>query len=432
MALPTNILQQVRTYNDAKIGALLNQNCFIPTLNTMFKDYEVAKNLGDTVDIELPNRAMSGDGLVVSFAPVNQTFQPLKVDQAAYSANAFTAQQFMFNAEQYMQKFGLARVMELGAKVEKNVARNATSSVPVMTVNSQGESVPTGALHTESGPFRFFGDGVTAINSFQQLARMEALFRNYGAARGTLKVYLDDISPVEIVGTGLTQFTLERNNELANSWDLGTYKGSDARYYKSNFLPIHYAGNAGNEADTLTLVSTNDPTGVAVTQLTFSGISTNVGAFKSGDLLQFDLDTGLVYLTYVGHSPSRNLVQVRVTADADGTTGTATVAITPTLSWQPGLNQNLNKPLVAGMTAAALPDHRAGLVVGGDCFFLAMPALPDLRPYDTNTSTDKETGVSLRNYFGSGFGNNQTGYVDDCIWATTLWPESCMRLVMPI
>lgn len=431
MTVPVNVLQQVRTYNDAKLGALLNQNCFIPTLNTMFKDFQVAKNLGDTVDIELPNRATTGRGLVVTFNGVNQTFQPLKVDQAAYSANAFTAQQFMFNAKDYMQKFGLARVMELGAEIESNVALNAISAVPVMNIVN-GQSVPTGALHTESGPFRFFGDGVTAINSFQQLARMEALFRNYGSAPGTLDVYLDDISPVEIVGSGLTQFTLERNNELANSWDLGSYKGSNSRYYKSNLLPIHTAGHAGNDGDTLTLVSTNDPTGNAVTQLTFSGLTSTTGAFKAGDLIQFDADTGMVYLTYVGHKPSRNLVQVRVTADADASAGSATVPITPTLSWQPGLNQNLNIPLAAGMTAAALPTHRAGLVVGGKCFFLAMPALPDLRPYDTNTSTDKETGVSLRNYFGSGFGNNQTGYVDDCIWATTLWPEGCMRLVMPV
>lgn len=431
MTVPVNVLQQVRTYNDAKLGALLNQNCFIPTLNTMFKDFEVAKNLGDTVDIELPNRATTGRGLVVTFNGVNQTYQPLKVDQAAYSANAFTSQQFIFGADEYMTKFGMARVMELGAEIEANVALNATSSVPVMNIVN-GQSVPTGALHTESGPFRFFGDGVTALNSFQQLARMEALFRNYGAASGPLDVYLDDLTPVEIVGSGLTQFVPMRNEEIANSWDLGTYKGSNARYYKSNLLPIHTAGNAGNEGDTLTLVSTNDPTGNAVTQLTFSGISTDVGAFKSGDLLQFDVDTGLVYLTYVGHKPSRNLVQIRVTADADATAGTATIAITPTLKWQPGLTQNLNAPLVAGMTAAALPTHRAGLVVGGKCFYLAMPALPDMRPYDTNTSTDKETGVSLRNYFGSGFGNNQMGYVDDSIWATTLWPEGCMRLVLPV
>jgi len=433
MQLPNNILQNVQTYNDAKLAYLQNLNCFVSTLNTKYKDFEkTVANLGDTINLELPNRAIVSRGLVANFQGVQQRLQPLVCDQAANSAHAFTSQQFIFNVEDYMRKFGMARVQELSAEIESNVALTATSSVPVMTVDSDGNSVPTGALHTESGPYRFYGDGTTPINSFGQLAEIEARFRNYGAASGTLDIYLSDISIVGIVNSGLNQFVLDRNEEISKSWDLGSYQGGNARFYRSNLLPIHYAGTAGNKQDTLTLVSTNDPTGANITQLTFSGISTDSGAFKSGDLLQFDASTGLVYLTFVGHKPSQNLVQVRVTADADASGGTAIVNIYPALQSTFGLNQNLSKALVAGMTATALPDHRAGLVVGGKAFYLAMPTLDNQEPFMTATSTDPDTGVSLRNYYGTQFGKNNKGYVTDCIWASTCVPEYSMRVVFPV
>lgn len=431
--LPNNILQQVQTYNDAKLGYLLNMNCFIGSLNTKYKTFnDMPANLGDTINLEMPNRATVSRGLVANFQGVQQLLQPLVCDQAANSAHAFTSQQFIFNARDYMEKFGMARVQALGAEIESNVALNAISGVPVMTVNDQGQSVPTGALHTESGPYRFYGDGVTPINSFGQLAEIEAIFRDFGAAEGPLDIYLPNMAVTSIINTGLNQFVPDRNNKIANSWDLGGYTGGNARFYRSNLLPIHYAGTAGNNFDTLTLSAFNDPTGQNVTELTFTGVTVDAEAIKAGDLIQFDANTGLVYLTYIGYKPSQNLVQVRATADADATAGTVVVSITPSLQWQPGLNQNLNAPLVAGMTATALPTHRAGLVVGGKAFFLAMPPLDDQSPFVTATSTDPETKVSLRNYYGTQFGQNQKGYVTDCIWASTLRPDYGMRIVFPV
>lgn len=432
-SLPNNQLQNVQTYNDAKLAYLQNLNCFIGTLNTQYKTFQdLPANLGDTVNLELQNRATVKRSLVASFQGVQQRLQPLVCDQAVSSAHAFTSQQFVFNVREYMEKFGKARVEAIGAEIESNAALNATSSVPVMTVNDDGDSVATGALHTESGPYRFYGDGVTPINSFGQLAEIEARFRNYGAANGALDMYLDDIAVVGIVNSGLNQFVPNRNEKLAMSWDLGGYSGGNANFYRSNLLPTHTAGTAGDNADTLTLVSTNDPTGNAITQLTFSGVSVDAGAIKSGDLIQFDASTGLVYLTWTGYKPSRNLVQVRATEDADASSGTVVIKITPTLQSTIGLNQNLNKALGAGATATVLPSHRAGLVVGGKGFFLAMPPLPSEDPFSTATSTDKDTKVSLRNYYGSQFGKNNRGYVTDGIWATTAVQEYCMRIVFPL
>ncbi len=437
--VPTNILQQVATYADAKLVYLQNLNCYVSTANTKFKDFDqMTANLGNTINIELPTRATVSNGLVANFQGVQQLLQPLVCDQAANAANAFTDQQFIFNAKDYMEKFGYARTNELSAQIEANLALNATSSVPVMRVLANGGSEPTGELHTESGPFRFYGDGVNPINSFKQLAKMEALFRNYGSATGPLDVYFDDLAVVDVIGTGLNEFALNRNNELANSWDLGSYKGSNSKYYKSNLLAIHTAGSVGDSGLTLTVVSTVTNSAGDITGLVLSGAPTSdSGAIKSGDLMEFNDGVSgkpnMRYLTYTGHKVSANRVQIRILEDAQSNGGgQVTVSIYPPLVVASGLNQNINNPITAGMTLRTLPSHRAGLVVGGKAFYLAMPALPTLRPFDTAVKTDPDTGVSLRNYYGAQFGQNQSGYVDDCIWASTAVPEYTMRVVFPL
>lgn len=433
----TNILQQVIIYAENQLGYLQNLNCFISTWNKEYEEFNKRPaNLGDTINIQLPYRATANNGLVVNFAGVQQLVQPLVCDQAANSSNAFNIQDFIFNAEQFMTKFGEGRIRELSAKVESNVALNANSSVPVMVVDTNGNSVPTGALHTESGPFLFYGDGVTPINTFQQLAEMEASQDNFGAPNGEYKVYLPNMAVPQIIGTGLNNFALDRNNELANSWDLGRYKGSGATYYKSNLLPIQNAGTLGNNGTVLTLVSTNDPTGNNVTQLTLSGAGTDLQAVHAGDLGYF-LDgvsgqPNMRYLTYTGHLPSDNKVQVRATASSASSGGNVTITITPALQWTAGLNQNLNNALAAGMQFKLLPSHRCGLLVAGNAGYLAMPQMPDERPYDSYTATDPDTKVSIRNYYGSQFGKNSRGYVCDLIWSSTLVPWYSRRIIFPL
>jgi hypothetical protein len=72
------------------------------------------------------------------------------------------------------------------------------------------------------------------------------------------------------------------------------------------------------------------------------------------------------------------------------------------------------------------------LIVGGSALYLAMPRLPEEVPFPTAAEYDKETGVSMRMYFGSLFGQNQRGMVHDAIWASTLVPEYCMRILFPL
>jgi len=438
---PTNILVQVQTYNKESLAYLENLNCFIGTLNKKFKALREGKpegNLGDTLTFDLPPRSVANQGLIASFQPAVQRLQKLAITQSQNASMAFTAQQFAFNVKDYMEEFGKSRVEELSTQIEANIALNAISGVPVMAPNAQGQYVPTGALYTDSGPYRFYGDGINPINSFGQLAKMLAFYRNYGAPAGAPNVFLSDLAIPDIINTGANQFVPARNEKYTNSWDLGTYKGSNANFFQSNLLPIQNAGTCGNSQQVLTVISTNDPTGANITQITVSGATpSDVNAIKSGDLAQFNDGVGslpnLRYLTFTGHIPSGNPVQIRMLANAtaDGS-GHVVLSIFPPLQSTFGNTQNLNTPIQAGMQLSVLPSHRAGVIVGGNAAFLGMPQLPDETPYPTGNAVNKATGATLRTYYGSIFGQNTRGIINDCVWNATFVPEYCMRIIFPL
>lgn len=435
MTLPTNILQSVQTFQKADLAYLQNLCCFLSTSNKKFNNFQnLPGNLGSTVTFDLPPRAVVTNNLVISFQSAVQRPQSLVVDQQFSAAYDFSAQQFVFNVKDYMQQFGKAAVEEIGAVIEANLASNAISGV----VNNDPSSTNYGTLNTFSGPYRFYGNGRDFINSYSQLSTMLANFRNYGSPlEQNVKVYLSDLMIPAIVNSGLSQFVQGRNEESAQSWMLGNY--DRAEFFRSNLLPVHTAGTVGNSSQTLTLVSTNDSTGNNVTQLTFSGATaSDASAILSGDLLQFNDGvsgkTDLRFLTFIGHAISSQPVQFRATATAAATGGgQVTISIFPALCWASGnQSQNLNTPLVAGMQASALPNHRAGLIVAGNAMYMAMPKLPDESPYYTAMESDPVSGASLRHYYGSLFGQNQRGYVRDCIFGSVVVPEYSMRIVVPV
>lgn len=437
-----NILQQVQTYQRSSLGLLQNLCCFVSTANTKFKEFSntYTANLGSSITFDTPPRATTSAGLVVSWQPAVQLVETLTCDQAFNASFTVTSQQRIFNLEkgedEYIEVFGKSFLTELANEVEANLALNAISAVPVMTVNSEGQSIPTGALHSESGPFRYFGDGFTQLSSYNQLAQMIMLFKNWGAVSHGIKVYLPDTVYPTIVGSGLNQFAPERNNETAMSWMIGSFGTPRVDYYQSNLLPIHYAGNLGEAGTVLTLVSANDPTGQNVTALTFSGAGTDVDAVKAGDLFQFNDGVSgfrnMRYLTYIGHKVSANKVQMRAVSDAASSGGSVTITLSYALNWAGGQAQNLNQALQPGMQVTILPSHKAGLIVGGDAFFIAMPALPDQDPFASSAEYDEETAVSVRMTYGSTLGKNQKGIIYDETHGSLVVPIYCMRIIIPL
>ena len=431
---PNNILQQVQTYQRSGLGLLLNLCCHISTANTKFKDFDkIQANLGSSVTFDLPPRFVTTAGLVASFEPAVQRVLNLVCDQANNTSFTVTSQQRIFNLEKgeedYMRVFGKSAIAELANKVETNLALNWVSGVVSQLTNT---------VNTFSGPYRFFGNGTTSISSYQQLAQANMLFKNYGSVSEGMKVYLPDTIIPSIVGNGLNQFVPQRNDDIAMSWEIGDWGTPLVKYYQSNLMPIHISGNTGINAQTLTVISTNDPTGQNVTQITCSGATaSDANAVFVNDRFQFaDGVSGqpnMRYLTFTGHTQSANPVQFRATANAAANaSGNVVLSIYPALNWAGGANQNLNNPIAPGMQLLTFPSARAGGILGGEGFFIAMPQLPEQSPYDTANEYDPETHASLRLTYGSVFGQNQTGMIYDETHGSVIVPEYSMAYLVPL
>jgi hypothetical protein len=440
MSTPVNILQTVQTYQKAELAWLLNSFVGISISNKKFKNFnDLVANLGDTVTFDLTPRYISYAGLQITEQPSVQRVQSLVCSQAENVSAAYTDQQFIFNVRDYMDRFGMAAMKELGTQIERDILKNFISGV---TVNDPQNS-NFGGAQVNSGPFRFYGDGVTPINSFTQLAQAVANFEDFGAATHKMLSILPVANIPAIVGTGLNQFATNRNNDIAMSWELGKFANTE--WYESNLLPTHVSGTIGNTAapnNVMTVTAVSDPTGANVITITFSEptTGTDANAIKAGDLFQFvDGVSGLPnmrFLTFIGHSVSQQPVQFRAIADAATVAGAVTVQIQTIngvgLVWAQNQNQNLNNAIQVGMKVTPLPSHRAGILMSGDQFYLAMPRLPDESPFTTVNMTDADSGASIRHYFGSQFGMNNRAYVRDSIWGSTLVSENSLRMIFPL
>lgn len=449
MTVPTNVLQNVQLYIKNEIAWLANKFWALDNANKSLIQFNDRNgNLGDTITFNLSPRYISYNGLVITQQPSVQRVQSLIASQAVNISSGYTDEQFMFNVRDYMRQFGEAAAMQLGSTIEKDVLKNIVSGV----VGSDPQSSNYNVAQVNSGPYRFYGDGVTPISSFQQLAQAWANFDAYGAARfkkrGCLPI---DIVPT-IVGTGLNQFAQKRNDEISVDWSVGRFGGMDVDWGVSNLLPIHVSGTIGDTAspnNVMTVVSTNDPTGANVTQITFTEPTggTDANAIKAGDLLYFvDGVAGqpnMRFLTFQGQHVTRLPVQFRATADAATVAGTVTVSIQTINGGANGAggiglvsaanaNQNINHAIAAGMKVIPLPSHQAGWMDAGDSFYMAMPKLPNEDPFSTVFVKDAPSGYALRHYWGSQFGLNNKSYVRDSVWGSTLISEDSMRLIIPL
>lgn len=428
MGVPQNILQNVQTYQKAELAWMLNEYVLIYLANKKFKNFNsLIANLGDTVTFDLSPRSSTQNGLVVSPQQSAQRVQSLICSQAVNTSAAYTDQQFIFNVEEYLDRFGRSRIAEIGTYVESDIAQQFISGV---RVNDPQNPNFGNSLDPASGPYRFYGNGITPINSYGQLAQAMANFRDFGAAIVDTCAVLPMTYIPPIINSGLNQFVIDRNEEDAYSWMLGRFANCD--WYESNLLPIHSAGSVGESQTQLTLVRTNDPTGNNVTQITFSGATPgDLNAIKNGDMAEFI--NGPLFRQFIGHKISSQPVQFRVTADsAADSSGNVTVDVFPALVSTPGINQNLSQALEPGMTVLFLPSHRAGIIMSGNPLYLAMPQLPDEDPYNTVRTTDPDSGCSLRHYWGSQLGQNVRLYIWDVIWGSTFVAENGMRIAFPL
>jgi P22 coat protein - gene protein 5 len=410
--MANNLLIDVQTWQPASTARMINTCALIYLANKKFNNFEDFKgNRGSTVTFDLPLKFNSEESLAITtWQPTVQRQQALTVDREKSVACEFSNPETIYNVADYMERVGEAAAIELGSVIEADVGQTIIE-------------------HT----YRAYGDGVTSISSFQQLAEAAAKFRNTGAPKSELcGIIPDTISPA-IVGSGLNQFAPIRNNEIANSWQIGNFSNVD--WYTSNLLPIHTAGTVGDAQKTLVVVGIN-PAGTQLSMTITGDTGADADAIKKNDILTFKPTSGLRYLTEYGHHPSMQAVQVRAVSDAAavaGTPSTIVVNIFPALIVDPtDALRNINKAVTAGMELTVAKSHVAGMLFHKSSLMLAMAKLPNQSPFPTSNAVDKNTGAAMRLYHGTKFAENLTGFVHDALIGYTLIDANAQRLIIPL
>lgn len=438
MTVPSNLFEKVTTFQKEELAFLLNSCPLANLADSKFENFQNKEaNLGESISWDLAPHSITKKGLVASFMASKQRKMTLTCDQAVNTGRALTAQEVVFyEAEEYMKKYGIADVLEIATDVESSLGLSIIGAVPEMEVNSDGDSEPTGNYHTESGGYRFFDATSSGLTTFQQLQQVITNYRNVGSVKGGLKMVLPDTIMPAIIGSGLNQFAPKRNDELAQSWEIGEFGTPANKYYTSNLLPLHTSGTLGNEGTELTVVSTNDPTGQNVTEITCSGAGTDTEAVLMSDLAYFvdnvaGFSRNMRFLTPSGHKQTAQPVQMRIKEDCPSSAGSVTLVLANTLVSAAGTEQNINQPIQAGMKIKLVKNYRAGVLFGGPAFYLAMPRLPEETPFPTANAADEQTGLSMRLYYGSIFGKNTRGLIHDAIWGSCFVPDYTMIVCLP-
>lgn len=409
-----NILQQVQLYNDTSMALLENTTAILSMVNTKLKDFQNLRgNLGASTQIELPSRFTTVNSLVLSPQAVEQRFATLTVNQQASTSFPFTAEQFVYGAEEYINSFGRSAIANLGSQMETNISKLA-----------------------ETSPYRFFGDGYTPFSSFLQIAQALTRFRNFGAASHQMKCILPDFLFPAVANSGQNQFVTDRNEQLAKTWMIGSFGGCE--FYSSNLLPLHEAGTEGTQGSVLTVVSTTRDADGAIIAITFSGTNAanDPNSIKIHDRFQFnDGVSGFKntrFRTWTAYAPSISPVQFKSTSNVmSSATNTVVVNLDIPLQATAGINQNITQDILPGMQVSVMPSCYNGLLVAGDPLYVGMPDMPSQSPFASANTRDPQTGIAMQMYHGVQIGQNSRVIAYNQIWGQVLPPEYGMSFLVP-
>jgi hypothetical protein len=417
-ALPSsNLLVNVPTYQKSDLGPLYICNPLIYTANKKFDNFQnLIGQKGSTVNFDKPIQLVGTPSLVANFEAIIQRVQSLTVNNEFSVAISGSAQQFIFNLEDYMDRIGLSAVRRLGAAVSQDVATLAVTNT-----------------------FRCYGDGRTPVNSYGQLAQAIENMRDFGDPGFPTRGYLPNTMISPIVNSGLNQFVPNRNEAISDTWLLGDFE--QCSWYRVTNMPKQICGGFGNvDPSVLALTITSiSPDGTTLTMNTPTGLTEAI-ALAQNDIITLDLNNAknAFWLQFMAYNVTSQKIQLQITANAASSGGNVTATVYPALV--SGIDQplnsakNINVPLqsLVGATVMVAASHNVGLIVGGNALYVAMPRLPDQYPFPTGNEMDDKTGVSMRVYYGVIPTENIYGLVHDIIWAKTLIPEYSMRIAFPI
>lgn len=413
MAAPTNILQAVQTVQNKALVMVQNSSPVFSNGDKRFDNFQNFQGqLGDSVSYLKQARATVVRSLTWAEQPSVQRIQTLACDRPYSSSYQYTNQQFLFNVDplNWNKSWIKSAILNLATEMEKDVCNDFTIY-----------------------PYRFYGDGRTPITTFNELQTILMRFRNWGSAMNTAKCFLPDFAIPSFVTSGLNQFALDRNNELANSWEISEY--SNCKFMQSNLLARHIAGSEGQANSILTVSGVTKDSAGLITAISFTGVSApnDANSVKKGDRFQITT-AGTNLLQFVGYGQSVQPIQFMAAADAASISGTVTVQLATPLYPGQSLSDaiSINTDIINGMTANVANSHVAACIYDGDAHQIANPQLPDQDPFATSWSTDPDTGASIRVTFGAQLGQGTSRLGIDAIDGSTMNPDLCMTILFPI
>lgn len=436
----TNQQRQIELFAKDQVEALYNVGYACKYTNKKHDKFnEQDGSLGNSVLIRKPYRSVVSDGVAAVQQGFSIRLQTLAVTQAKNTAHAWSPFDFQFYKDSFMDDLGLADVASMGTAVELDLMKSISGTmVGSSNYNTDltGNNPFAGITQFMSGPYRF-SDFTQNGASYQSIAQAMQELKTFGAVQATYDVLMHNMDVSPIIGTGQGQFLPQRNEENFNSWEIGSFNGMN--FFQSNCIEPFYAGVAGAQGITLTLVSASltpvvGSPGDYTTTLVLSGAPSNTAqVVKVGDLMYFLDSAGLNLRQFTGYGLTPLKVQMRALADADSdNSGNVTVLVTPGLDARKGPTQNLNKALQAGMQLKVVGDHRRGAIISRKYWYSAFPALPPRDPFVSGIQSDKDFGLSYAKYYGSELLSGTTVMTDVVTYGSMMLQEYHQALCFPL
>lgn len=434
-----NALIAVEAIANSGLQVLQRHDPFLMLSNKKFQNFSttVAGVEGTTVRYQLPPKinVASNQGLGnVSFDAFSQRVQAIVCDQTEVAAYAFSSEDLAL----FSRATTRAAAIELADRMTGfGIADSAFSSI------AQKMSFNLAQKYTESS-YRFYGDGLTAINSQLQIAEAVNSMKDFGVGGGgEFKCVLPLTDSAPIVNSMLSQFVTRRNDDRAYDWELGKFNNTN--FYNSAMIPIHYSGDTGTGGHIGTIQSVTssiDP----VTDEEFSVVTiywatapqNDANAVRPGDLFQVLDEPGIAnarFLNTAGHTETNQPVQFASRGGHSTAAGVTTIT-TKNLLLHDATNvspfRNVNRDLV-GLTVKGLPNHRRGLIWNNDSLYMAMPKLGDLGPgAQTAVATDSMSGASIRCAYGTILAEQQVGYILSSLYGVGAARDYLTAVIFPV
>ncbi len=430
----------VQAYNaDKALPYLYNNLGTVRTLNLEYEGWtrpEQYGTRGDKFSVKIPTRLSVQSGLTfdasaAGFGDYQERQMTISADQKKFVPYAIsTPERATFNEKGLLNTNAKSALENIATEMDAFAAERVAF---------------TG--YRAFGDFNVQADQMTTVG---EVTNASAIFRSFGACEASYYTVPDGVG-AKIVQSGLQQFTIDRNNELAMKGELGKLNGvRNMTFMESNVLPVHIAGTASvrtvnfSDGYNITAVVVTAPSNnvtssqAGTTVISLSG-GTNGDTIVLNDMIDIGfLNTAnpLLFQTFNGYKTSEQKVQGRVTVGGTFAGGILDITIEPALTFDAtnvDPTRNLNRAIINGTdTLRVAKSHRAGLIYHGMYGAFVCPPLGDEDPYKTGYIKLPEIPISCRSYYGAVLGAATKVFIHDVIYGFGGAAEGLGRILLSI